>query len=140
MGEIIFLGLIIGIIFYELTDISPGGIVVPGILAYYLYDPSRILMTVIVSVIVYLVVRLLSGYMVLYGKRKFVVHVIMGVLLSALLGLVTKQFELHVLAIPLIGYIVPGIIGNEISKQGILKTVSALTIVVLLTGLVVYIL
>lgn len=140
MGEIIFLGLIIGIIFYELTDISPGGIVVPGILAYYLYDPSRILMTVIVGVIAYLVVRFLSGYMVLYGKRKFVVHVTIGVLLSALLSLVTQQFELYVLAIPLIGYIVPGIIGNEISKQGILKTVSALTIVVLLTGLVVYIL
>ncbi|MFA5290681.1 MAG: poly-gamma-glutamate biosynthesis protein PgsC [Candidatus Izemoplasmatales bacterium] len=140
MGEIIFLGLVIGIIFYELTDISPGGIVVPGIIAYYLYDPARIAMTIAIGVVSYFIVKWLSRHLILYGKRKFALHIIIAVALGFLLSLLTESFELNVLDIPLIGYIIPGIIGHEIGKQGIVKTLVALCIVVLMTGLVVLVL
>ena len=140
MGEIIFLGLVIGIIFYELTDISPGGIVVPGIIAYYLYEPARIAMTIAIGVASYIIVRWLSRYLILYGKRKFALHIMIAVALGFLLSVLTESFALNVLDVPLIGYIIPGIIGHEIGKQGIVKTLVALCIVVLMTGLVVLVL
>lgn len=134
MGEMIVLGLLVGLVFYELTDISPGGLIVPGLLAYYLYDPMRIGLTLLVSVMTYLVVSLLSRHVIVYGKRKFVIMIFIGAFLGTLLGVFTKQHELYLLSVPMIGYIIPGIIANEISKQGVYKTLSALVIVTLITG------
>jgi poly-gamma-glutamate biosynthesis protein PgsC/CapC len=140
MGEIILLGLVIGIIFFELTDISPGGLVVPGILAYYLYDPKRIAMTVGIAILTWLLVKWLQNHLVLYGKRKFVVHIVIAALIGFGISLLTEAFTLNLLDIPVIGFIIPGLIANETGKQGIIKTISAMAIVTLLTGLVVYLL
>lgn len=140
MGETILLGLVISIVFFELTDISPGGLVVPGILAYYLYDPKRIVLTLALALITYGIVKLLQNYLVLYGKRKFVVHIIIAAGLGFVLGLLTESFELNILDIPVIGYLIPGIIANETGKQGVLKTFGALCIATLMTGLVVLLL
>ncbi|MFA5466452.1 MAG: poly-gamma-glutamate biosynthesis protein PgsC [Candidatus Izemoplasmatales bacterium] len=140
MGETILLGLVIGIIFFELTDISPGGLVVPGILAYYLYDPKRIALTLGLALVTWLIVKWLQNHLVLYGKRKFVVHIVIAAILGFGLGLLTESFELNILDIPVIGYLIPGIIANETGKQGVLKTYGALSIVTLMTGLVVFLL
>ena len=137
MGEIILLGLLIGIIFYELTGISPGGLVVPGIIAYYIYSPSRIVMTLVISIIAFLIVKLIANHFIIYGKRKFVVHIIIASIISFLFGLLGEGLDLLFLTIPIIGYIIPGIISNEMSKQGLLKTLLGLGIVSGIIGLVV---
>ncbi len=129
MGEIVLLGLIIGIIFYELTDISPGGIVVPGMIAYYIYTPERILMTIIISVLTFLIMLIVERQTIIYGKRKFTVHILLATLISFILSLIGSQFNLGFLLIPVIGYVVPGLISNEMSKQGIIKTLLGLIIV-----------
>lgn len=129
MGEIILLGLLVGIVFYELTGISPGGLVVPGIIAYYIYTPSRIAMTLVISVIAYLIVRLIANQFIIYGKRKFVVHIIIATIISFLFQLLGEGLDLAFLTIPIIGYIIPGIISNEMNKQGLPKTLLALVIV-----------
>ena len=69
--NILILGIIVSIIFYEITDCSPGGIIVPGILVAYFNQPSRILYTILISIITYLIVKLLSKHILIYGKRRF---------------------------------------------------------------------
>lgn len=140
MSEAIIIGLIIGIIFYELTDISPGGLVVPGMIAYYIYTPERILMTIIVSIISFLIVLILQRFIIVYGKRKFVIHILIATLLSYLFTLIGEELKIDFLLIPFIGFIIPGIISNEMSKQGPIKTLLALIIVSSLVGLTVYLL
>ncbi len=140
MGETILIGLLFAIIFYELTDISPGGIIVPGILAYYLYDPRRIALTIGVALLAYLLVRLLSEFLVLYGRRKFVVHILVAVIIGVIFTRVVDAWSLSLFDIPLIGTIIAGIIANETAKQGIIKTYTALFVVVLLTGMTVWLL
>ncbi len=138
MGEIILLGLIIGIIFYEFTGISPGGLVVPGMIAYYIYNPSRIIMTLVIGIITYLIVKIISNHVIIYGKRKFVVHILLAIVLSIIFELIGRQFSIPFLTIPMIGFIIPGIISNEMNKQGFFKTFLGLSFVSGIIALVVF--
>ena len=56
--NILILGIIISIIYYEITDISPGGIIVPGLLVMYITQPERILYTLVVALITYFQLKL----------------------------------------------------------------------------------
>jgi len=135
--EIVVLGVIAGIVFYELTGISPGGIIVPGYIALFIDNPMRILFTVLVSVTAYLAVKLLSNYTILYGKRKFAVFIIMSFIIKFVLGGLGDGLELAVSASLVIGYLVPGIIAQEIDRQGMVRTISSMLIVALSVRLIV---
>ncbi len=135
--EIVVLGVIAGIVFYELTGISPGGIIVPGYIALFIDNPMRILFTVIVSLIAFFSVKLLSNYTILYGKRKFAVFIIMSFIIRYLLGGIGDVAELAVSASLVIGYLVPGIIAQEMDRQGMVKTISSMLVVALSVKLIV---
>ncbi len=137
MYNLVILGIILSILYYEFTEISPGGIVVPGYIALYMNQPERILSTILISIITLLVVRFLSRYIILYGKRKFGVMVIVCFFIKQIFfswsGLLTIS---SALLISSIGYIIPGIIAQDIDRQGFLKTVSSMLIVASLTKLI----
>lgn len=136
MSEFIVVGLILAIIFYEVTDVSPGGIIVPGMMAYYYYDPERIIATLFISIITFLLIKLLSNYSILYGKRKYTVTLLVAVLIAFTTNLIYSNFTINFFDIAIVGYIIPGIIANEFSKQGIFKTLLGLVIVSGMTLLV----
>lgn len=130
MYDIIILGIVMSIIFYELTEISPGGLIVPGYIAIYLSQPTKILSTVILSLIVILVERLLSNYMVLYGRRRFGVMIIIGFIVRFILNLGFADVSILSLSLSSsIGYLIPAIIAQDIEKQGFMKTISSMLIV-----------
>jgi poly-gamma-glutamate biosynthesis protein PgsC/CapC len=131
--ELVIIGIILGFIFYELTKISPGGVIVPGLLAYYIYDPKSILVTLLIALASYFICFGLSHLMILFGRRLYIVHILVGVFLSIVLYLLSLIPALHFLSISPIGYIIPGIISYTCAKQGPIKTFSGLTFV---TGLV----
>lgn len=130
MFDIIILGIIMSIIFYELTEISPGGLIVPGYIAIYLSQPSKILSTVILSMIILLLGKLLSNYVVLYGRRRFAVMVIIGILIRFVLNVGFVSVSVVSLSIySTIGYLIPAIIAQDIEKQGFIKTIASMLIV-----------
>jgi len=129
--EIVVLGIVASIIFYELTEISPGGIIVPGYIALFIDNPKRILFTIIVSIAAFFAVKLLSGYTIIYGKRKFAVFIIMSFIIRYLLGSISEAADIAVSVSLVIGYLVPGIIAQEIDRQGMIKTISSMLIVAL---------
>lgn len=128
--NIVILGVLISIIFYEITDISPGGLIVPGLLALYFNQPERIIYTIIIAVITYYLVKLLSRYLIIFGKRRFVMMIIVSIFLNILLDFLLGSFSLSLFNVSIIGYTIAGIIANDIYKQGIKKTIPALVIVV----------
>lgn len=130
MFDIIILGIIMSIIFYELTEISPGGLIVPGYIAIYLSQPSKILSTVIISMIILLIGKLLSNYVVLYGRRRFAVMVIIGIVIRFVLNVGFVGVSVVGLSIySSIGYLIPAIIAQDIEKQGFIKTIASMLIV-----------
>ena len=137
MNELAVLALLISLLFTELTNLLPGGIIVPFYFALYLDDPVKIVATVVSALIAMVVVKFLSRFMILYGRRKFALYLIIGILEKILFTYLYfgNSYLFYNLSMT-IGYLVPGILGREMEKQGILKTLGSLTIVVLLIKLV----
>ena len=105
MNDILFLGIILSLIFAEFTDLSPGGIIVPAYFAMYAYDWKRLAGTVILSLLCVAVLRLFSKYMILYGRRRYAVYLMTGILLKYAAGLIGGG------ALVSIGSLIPGILG-----------------------------
>lgn len=137
MYNLIILGIIISIIFYELTEISPGGVIVPGYIALFITQPGRIIMTIFLSLATLLVVNILSNYTILYGRRKFGIMIIISFIIRLIMQMSINYLPLpNILATSSIGYIIPGIIAQDIGRQGIVKTVSSMILVASLIKLI----
>lgn len=123
MNEIVFFGILVAIVFTEVTGLSPGGLVVPAYFALFLYSPRRIVSTMILAFICLGVVRICSRWMILYGRRRYFVFLAVGMLLKMALGASGLGI------VGTIGYLVPGLLGRDMEKQGVAKTLISLTIV-----------
>ena len=136
MNELAVLALLVSLIFTEFTNLLPGGIIVPFYFALYLDDPVKIIATVVSSVIAMLAVNLLSRHMILYGRRKFALYLIIGILEKIIFTYFYfgNSYMFYNLSMT-IGYLVSGILGREMEKQGVFKTLGSLTIVVLVIRL-----
>ena len=102
--SILIIGILISIIFYELTDISPGGIIVPGIMVMYFNSIERIVYTLIIAFITYLIVKLLSKHILVFGKRRFVMMIVISIILNILVSLIMNALSVNLLSISIIGY------------------------------------
>lgn len=137
MYNIIILGIIISIIFYELTEISPGGVVVPGYIALFINQPGRIIMTIALSVVTLIVVNFLSNYTILYGRRRFGIMVMVSFAIRLALKMSIDYIPMpDLVLISSIGYVIPAIIAQDIGRQGIVKTLSSMILVASLIKLI----
>lgn len=132
MSELALLSLTLSLIFTEVTGLLPGGIVVPYYFALYLDDTVKVAATVVSALAAVGAVKLLSGVTILYGRRRFAMYLIIGVLEKILFtyfyfGDSYMFFNLSMT----IGYLVPGILGRQMERQGIGRTLGALAAVTL---------
>ena len=84
MNELAILSLLVTLIFTEVTQIIPGGIVVPFYFALYLEEPVKVAATLVSALIALGVVKLIGSVTILYGRRKFTLYIIIGLLEKAL--------------------------------------------------------
>jgi poly-gamma-glutamate biosynthesis protein PgsC/CapC len=136
---ILIIGILVSIIFYELTEISPGGIIVPGLLVMYFDSIERVIYTVIIGLITFLIVKFLSKYILVFGKRRFVLMIIVSIILSIILELIMNALSVNLLSISIVGYTIARLIANDFYKQGVKKTLPAFTICICLLELIVII-
>ena len=130
--KILILGILLSILFFEATRLSPGGIIVPGYFALCLTSPLRIGYTLLIVLLTWGVLQLLSNLFILYGKRRFALSIVLSFLLNA----AVTALGILPFSIGIIGLIVPGILVREMEKQGIVKTWLSLGTVTGMLGLV----
>ena len=130
-------GIVTSMLLYERLHLTTGSIVVPGYIAMMLDDPMRVAVTIALSLLTWGAVRMLSEVLILFGRRRFAVFIIVSFLLRYLSGLVTAEAHLPVNAALVIGYLVPGILAHEIDRQGAVKTLSSMLVVAVALKLVV---
>ncbi len=138
--QAIGLGMAIGFLFYELVGLSPGGIVVPGYIALFLDQPLRIIITIVIAILTYYIVLFLSNYLILYGKRRFLSMMLISFIVKWLIEGFFLQLPVTSIELQSIGYIIPGLLANEIQRQGIFPTLLATGIVAVLVRLILYLL
>ena len=134
--QAIGIGVMVSFVFYEMVGFSPGGIVVPGYIALFLDQPVRILVTLAVALLTYFTVKILSNYIILYGRRRFLTMVLVSFLLKWLIEEMVIKMPIPGIELRSIGYIVPGLIANEMRRQGIFPTLYSLAIVSILVRLI----
>lgn len=134
--QAIGIGVMVSFAFYEIVGFSPGGIVVPGYVALFLDQPIRILVTLLVALLTYFAVKILSNYIILYGRRRFLAMVLVSFLLKWLIEEMIIKMPISGMELRSIGYIIPGLIANEMRRQGIFPTLYSLAIVSILVRLI----
>ena len=128
-GIYIGIGMVLSLFLTETLGVTAGGIIVPGYIAMNLDSPFRLIVTFGISIIVYLIIKLLSNFILIYGKRRLV----LALLLGFLLGYFTR-YENNFLSglmeadLIVIGNIIPGLIANWMDRQGVLRTVCTVVI------------
>ena len=129
------LSVILSFLVTELTGLLTGGMVSAGYLAFYFSEPMRILSTFLLSALIALILRLSREFLILYGRRRFMLSILLSILF--VYALEKAYFILSPLSLDLrvIGYIIPGLIANDMEKQGIIRTSFALIIVTALVKL-----
>ena len=134
--QAIGIGMVVSFAFYEIVGLSPGGIVVPGYIALFLDQPIRILVTLLVALLAYFIIGKLSNYIILYGRRRFLAMILIGFLLKWLVEEIIITIPISGIELRSIGYIIPGLIANEMRRQGILPTIYSLVIVSIIVRLI----
>ena len=129
------LSVILSFLVTELTGLLTGGMVSAGYLAFYFSEPMRILSTFLLSTLIALILRLSREFLILYGRRRFMLSILLSILF--VYALEKAYFIMSPLSLDLrvIGYIIPGLIANDMEKQGIIRTSLALIIVTALVKL-----
>ena len=129
------LSVILSFLVTELTGLLTGGMVSAGYLAFYFSEPMRILSTFLLSALIALILRLSREFLILYGRRRFMLSILLSILF--VYALEKAYFIMSPLSLDLrvIGYIIPGLIANDMEKQGIIRTSLALIIVTALVKL-----
>ncbi|MFQ6605100.1 MAG: poly-gamma-glutamate biosynthesis protein PgsC [Fidelibacterota bacterium] len=140
MAEItVGLGIALSLLLSEFLGVTAGGIIVPGYIALYLHQPVQVVVTFLVALLVFGIIKVLSHYMFIYGKRRIVLAIILGFLF----GFITRNYlfsPVSTISFAVIGNIIPGLIANWMDRQGVLKTLSVVMITAVLVKLVVILL
>ena len=54
------LGIVLSLLLSETLGVTAGGIIVPGYMALYLHQPIQVIITLLVAIIVWVIIRILS--------------------------------------------------------------------------------
>jgi len=131
--ETLFIGLLIAVLYVEITGFYPGGIIVPAYVALYLDQPVRVLATIVIAFLSLYIYRALSRFIILFGKRRFVMLVFIGAFLAQLWFLLFPRLFMTSLELRAVGWIIPGLLANNLEKQKIIPTLASLITVSIIT-------
>lgn len=125
-------GVVVSMLIYERRHLTTGSIVVPGYIAIFFIQPGVLLATFANAAFSFwLVNKLLPRWFLLYGRGKFTVLVVTSAMIQVLmLRLSPTGAHLWESDVPLLvgaGYVVPALIAHDMARQGIKKTVTAVT-------------
>ena len=133
--ELTFLGLLLSLAYVGVTGIYPGGIIVPSYFVLFIDQPARIAGSLIAALLTLLCFKLVSQYLIIFGRRKFVFMVLVGGIWTLLwLRIFPILFPLS-LEFRVIGWVIPGLIANNFEKQGVTVTTASLVTVTVATYL-----
>jgi poly-gamma-glutamate biosynthesis protein PgsC/CapC len=133
----IVVGIVISMFWYERRNLSPGGVIVPGLVALFVVTrPLVIIYTLLVAFATMLVVRKLSDYIILFGRRRFSALMLISFGIAWALELATNTMQGMGAEFQVIGFIIPGLIANEMQRQGSFETLYTFSTITIITLLV----
>ena len=126
MLETFFIGLVVSLFVVEVFGVWPGGIIVPAYLALYLDRPARVGATLAAALVALAAYKVVARFFILFGKRRFVVMLLLGGLAVQAAMLLFPRVFASPLELRVIGWVIPGLLANNMERQKFFPTVAAL--------------
>jgi len=127
--ETFLLGVLLSALYVEIMDLYPGGIIVPAYLALSFDQPLRVAATLAAAFLSLASYRFLSRRFILFGRRRFVMFILLGVAWGQAWNLVLPALSAGSAGLQVIGWVIPGLLANNLEKQKILPTLASLAAV-----------
>ncbi|MDD8026364.1 MAG: poly-gamma-glutamate biosynthesis protein PgsC [Acidobacteriota bacterium] len=134
MAGSILIGLAVALLWTELVGILPGGIIVPAYLALYAGQPWRIAATLLAALLAVGAYRLLSRWFLLFGRRRFVFMLFAGGLIGQVWLLIWPRLFESPVDLRVIGWIIPGLLANNLVRQKFWPTMASIAAATALTA------
>ncbi|MBQ0894088.1 poly-gamma-glutamate biosynthesis protein PgsC/CapC [Micromonospora purpureochromogenes] len=128
------IGLVFALLCYLTTNLSPGGMITPGWIALTLIeDQLQSVIVVGVTIVTFLIARVMHRVIILYGKRLFAAIVLVSVLLQLTMFVLVQRDLPLLFAHQTLGFVIPGLIAYQLVRQPPRATILATVIVTAIT-------
>ena len=122
-------GMLLGMLYYHKTGWACGGIITPGVIAIYIGDPWKVAVSLAAGLLTWLVLDLLVRLFNLYGRQRLAAAMLIALALRYPLVSVWGETSLW------LGWVVPGLIGADMQRQGVVTTLAAVIAVSIVTAM-----
>jgi poly-gamma-glutamate biosynthesis protein PgsC/CapC len=121
------LGMLLGMFYYHKTGWACGGIITPGVIAMYIGDPAKVGVSIAAGLLTWVILDVLVRFFNLYGRQRLAAAMLIALALRYPLVSVLGETSLW------LGWVVPGLVGADIQRQGLLTTLTAVVSVSIAT-------
>jgi poly-gamma-glutamate biosynthesis protein PgsC/CapC len=122
-------GMLLGMFYYHKTGFACGGIITPGVIAMYIGDPWKVAVSLAAGLLTWIVLDVLVRLFSLYGRQRLAAAMLIALALRYPLVSVWGETSLW------LGWVVPGLIGADIQRQGLAVTLAAVVAVSIATAM-----
>jgi poly-gamma-glutamate biosynthesis protein PgsC/CapC len=122
-------GMLLGMFYYHKTGWACGGIITPGVIAMYIGDPEKVLVSIAAGLVTWVILDILVRFFSLYGRQRLATAMLIALALRYPLVSVWGETSLW------LGWVVPGLIGADIQRQGMAITLTAVAAVSIATAM-----
>jgi poly-gamma-glutamate biosynthesis protein PgsC/CapC len=126
LAQSVAIGLVLGFVFWEAIGLSAGGLVVPGYVALQLDRPLALAATLGIALVTFASVKGISRYAIVYGRRRFILMVLVGLSWQWLVGSFAPGNPGTGGEGAGLGMVIPGLIANEMDRQRVVPTLVTL--------------
>ena len=123
------LGMLLGMFYYHKTGWACGGIITPGVIAMYIGDPAKVGVSIAAGLLTWILLDVLVRFFNLYGRQRMAAAMLIALALRYPLVSVWGESSLW------LGWVVPGLIGADIQRQGLFTTLTAVVAVSFATAM-----
>lgn len=128
------IGMLFGMYYYHRTGWACGGIITPGIIAMYIGVPGKLAVSLAAGLLTWVLLELMVRRFGLYGRQRLATAMLIALALRYPLVSVLGESSLW------LGWVVPGLLGADIQRQGPLPTLTAVAAVSVATAMAVQLL
>jgi poly-gamma-glutamate biosynthesis protein PgsC/CapC len=120
-------GMLLGMFYYHRTGWACGGIITPGVIAMYIGDPWKVAVSLAAGLVTWVLLAALVRVSNIYGRQRLAAAMLIALALRYPLVSALGETSLW------LGWVVPGLIGADIQRQGPVPTLAAVVAVSIAT-------
>lgn len=127
-------GILLGMLYYRQTGWACGGIITPGVVALYIHQPAALGVSLAAGLVTALFLEGVVRLGGLYGRQRLAAALLIALALRYPVVALGGEASLW------LGWVVPGLVGADAQRQGVVDTLAAVVSVSAAAALLVHLL